>query len=209
MNIVSALAQLDELNDDHWTADGAPVVQAVGAFLGRSVSRQEITAAAPHFSRKNTELPATTEEIKVDPAPTPEEAFSAEVERESVPMPTTLTHEMLAKLSVDEMSGMIQTGEREMAELSRELTALNEEMNRIRMNVKIVKNAIAARRPEETNQAAIMEYIRSQSGVREARVTSARGILSQIENLDINSLTPGAPIDAIMQRGRPTALRKK
>ena len=62
MDIVEALRQLDEMNDDHWTSDGAPAVEAVRSILGRSASRQEITAAAPLFSRQRLELPDDDDE---------------------------------------------------------------------------------------------------------------------------------------------------
>ena len=54
MNITKALAALDPGNDDHWTADGAPRVDAVAALTGNAeVSRQEITDAAPQLTRES------------------------------------------------------------------------------------------------------------------------------------------------------------
>jgi len=50
--IVTALAQLDPLDDDQWTTDGAPRVDAVEKLLGSDIKRQDIIDAAPHFSRE-------------------------------------------------------------------------------------------------------------------------------------------------------------
>lgn len=50
--IVAALAQLDPLDDDQWTTDGAPRVDAVEKILNKDIKRQDIIDAAPHFSRE-------------------------------------------------------------------------------------------------------------------------------------------------------------
>lgn len=49
--ILAALAQLDPLDDDQWTADGAPKVEVVSGLVGQAVKRQDIVNAAPDFSR--------------------------------------------------------------------------------------------------------------------------------------------------------------
>lgn len=51
MQIIEALEMLDPENDAHWTSEGLPLVEVVSAVLARPVKRQEITAAAPTFSR--------------------------------------------------------------------------------------------------------------------------------------------------------------
>lgn len=50
--IKAALAQLDPLDDDQWTADGAPKVETVSGLVGESVKRQDIVNAAPDFNRE-------------------------------------------------------------------------------------------------------------------------------------------------------------
>lgn len=57
MNISEALAELDGMDDDQWTADGAPKIDAVSGLVGDKVSRQDIIDAAPEFSRENMVLP--------------------------------------------------------------------------------------------------------------------------------------------------------
>lgn len=54
--ILEALSQVDATNDEHWTADGAVRVDVVSELVGEEVSRADITAVAPKFNRKNTEL---------------------------------------------------------------------------------------------------------------------------------------------------------
>jgi len=50
--IKAALAQLDPLDDDQWTADGAPKVEVVAGLVGEAVKRQDIINAAPDFNRE-------------------------------------------------------------------------------------------------------------------------------------------------------------
>lgn len=53
MDIKTALTKLDPSNDDHWTADGAPRIDAVVELTGdKSIKRQDITNAAPKFNRE-------------------------------------------------------------------------------------------------------------------------------------------------------------
>lgn len=51
MNIKQALAALDPTNDDEWTADGLPRVEAVAVLVGSEVTRRQITDANPTFMR--------------------------------------------------------------------------------------------------------------------------------------------------------------
>lgn len=51
MDLKEALSKLDHDNDEHWTADGMPMVALVSRLLGQEVSRQDIINTAPEFSR--------------------------------------------------------------------------------------------------------------------------------------------------------------
>ena len=49
--ILEALLGLSPGNDEHWTADGLPRLDAVENLLGTSVTRKQLTNAAPDFNR--------------------------------------------------------------------------------------------------------------------------------------------------------------
>lgn len=49
--VAAAVDQLDHANDDHWTKDGEPKVDAVKAIVNGEVSRADIEAATPGFDR--------------------------------------------------------------------------------------------------------------------------------------------------------------
>lgn len=48
-----ALSRLDPKNDEHWTSDGVPRVDAVSTMVGRAVTRKEIVDAAPALTRES------------------------------------------------------------------------------------------------------------------------------------------------------------
>lgn len=50
-DIKAALAKLDPANDEHWTTDGLPRLDAIEALVGSAVARKDITNAAPEFTR--------------------------------------------------------------------------------------------------------------------------------------------------------------
>jgi len=65
--IVGALGLMDAMDDDQWTADGAPKVDAV-AELGdlENIKRADIINAAPKFSRSNHDV-STDEDTDQEP----------------------------------------------------------------------------------------------------------------------------------------------
>lgn len=69
MDIRTALSQLDPANDDHWTADGQPRIEAVNNVLGSAVRRQEIVDAAPDFTRATAQAEADGIEATGDGTP--------------------------------------------------------------------------------------------------------------------------------------------
>lgn len=58
--LLAALAQLDTANDNHWTAEGSPRLDAIKFLMGgTAVSREDVGAVAPGFSRANPVAPAS------------------------------------------------------------------------------------------------------------------------------------------------------
>lgn len=83
MDIKEALSQMDPLDDDQWTQDGAPKVETVASLMNDfSVKRQDIVNAAPAFSRSNPvveiEETSTDEEEEQTETETPEGEQSQE-----------------------------------------------------------------------------------------------------------------------------------
>jgi hypothetical protein len=64
--ITTALAQLDPDRDEHWTSSGLPAMDAMRALVGAEVTRAQVTAAAPDFTRSHPSLggaPAGSPEV--------------------------------------------------------------------------------------------------------------------------------------------------
>lgn len=59
--IIEALQKLDPNNDNHWTADGLPRIDTIKFMASnQSITREDITAAAPNFKRTNADFTGGT-----------------------------------------------------------------------------------------------------------------------------------------------------
>lgn len=77
-DIKTALSNLDIANNDHWTAQGLPRLDA----LGKDISRPDVNAVAPHFTRSH---PSFDLPPGLEPKEKPEEEAPAPVVSEYKP----------------------------------------------------------------------------------------------------------------------------
>ena len=124
MNIAEALTKLDTENNEHWTADGLPLVNQIRELCKRtSIDRQSITVVAPDFTRESARVAQADKGPEVDPnydggtvADQVREAREAESEgggdenkaADAAPEPPTVAAEKQAE---DELSVAAETGE--------------------------------------------------------------------------------------------------
>lgn len=54
LSVVDALKQLDTENDEHWTDNGLPRLDAMAKLCDKQISRAEINQVGAGFSRKNS-----------------------------------------------------------------------------------------------------------------------------------------------------------
>lgn len=89
MDIKQALGQLDPDNNDHWTQDGLPRIDAVEAASGtRGLKRQQITDADPQFTRdtaRDAQAPSDEPQQPTEPDEDEEEAETVEPEASTDP----------------------------------------------------------------------------------------------------------------------------
>jgi len=71
-DILAAVTQLDPANDEHWTADGQPRLDAVENLLGSDTSRKAVTNAAPEFTRGHAQSLVDDEQDEETAGPTEE-----------------------------------------------------------------------------------------------------------------------------------------
>jgi len=217
MDIKEALAQLDTMDDDKWTEDGAPLVDAVSEIMGGKVTRKEITDAAPKFSRSNADLtpvepeqeePVVEETVVEDDEPLTTDMLEKFVEMEPM-LPQELAEKFLSKVD----PRLLPEIELLMAQQYQILEAKQSELDELKRRVKIGRSLtqtwIKRLVPDMSNQEAIQAYIRSSQAQRASKTNEIRTILGGLKPADIAKLDPRAAIDKAFARkttrggGRP------
>lgn len=144
-NIREALASLDTLDDDLWTADGAPKVEAVSKAADMDLKRADLINAAPKFSRSNADLSTGEDEPESEPEP--------EVNTQGYNHPEIVSAQEAYDEAVSEKAVAIAKEKR----LSEKLAEVTDRLMRV---------------PQDKlkNQRSIMSVIESSTKARAARV---------------------------------------
>lgn len=200
MDILSALATLDPLDDSNWTTDGAPRLDVVAAKLGApQVSRQQVRAVAPEFHRNNPTLTTTAAAAAplapATPAPAAPPAGSEQDEgkvddagegatTEEPKEPAERSEVVRAR----EVDAEIMRLQQQRGEIDNQLTRLARE-----------QEALARFSPtrgydHKADQEARAEFIRAEQQRHLDRVTRASKIAAAA------GVVPVAPIDRAMAR---------
>jgi len=170
--ILEALAKLDPANKDHWTADGLPRLGAVG----EGVTRQQIVAAAPFFSRSNP---------KLEDAPADEE-LKQTLEDELKQM---AAEREAAEKSLVEAAKQAAQAQKAIAEANAKLEKLRDD-----------ERKLDPRTPTEIN----MDYLKSEFNQRMLRAGAQKQASALLEQAGLGSEVKGltlSPIDrAIAER---------
>lgn len=81
--ILAALKKLDPKNDNQWTSDGLPKLESLKFHVGDSVTREQVNAVAPSFTRSNPVVEkqdngTSSESVKSEPLPPKSEPINVE-----------------------------------------------------------------------------------------------------------------------------------
>lgn len=212
--IQEALAQIDPLDDDQWTTDGAPKVDTVEELLGESVTRKEIVEAAPDFNREK----AGEESVNDDEDNT--EIFDQEGEQvEENTDEVKYFEEIDPQITDAQFMSYIDTIspndlENFASVLSDQKSLIDKEIEekkafglRIKKAINVVNLRVKQLNPNTTTTAAIRQFIESQNQTRIDRVARRKVVL---QHLSAKDLEPRSAIDAAMARknkrgsGRPS-----
>lgn len=178
LEIRDALAKLDPKNNDHWTEQGAPRLDALE--LATKPARAEVTAAAPLFSRTNLVLPEAAPAVPpVEEKPVVDEDAANEAQL------AQLRDEIqLAQIDVDDAQKNIADAQTRFHDAQRRHDELV---------VKLEKS-----RPAHDNMIAIQAVLKRQTQEREERAKVA----SQARELGITAalLEHRSRLDASMGR---------
>ena len=178
--ILEALSKLDTNNDNHWTADGLPRIETVRMLSGdQSITREQITAEAPDFSRSAAVLPGS-EDTKPE---TQTEAVQAEVVDYSDAIEK-------AQAEVGRLTEIKNEVEAALAKATKDLDDLIDLQN--------------AEGPVETTDTAIQGYLASQRAVLEDRARRNKILAeSGVTLRDIQQLIPQtSPLDQALSKKR-------
>ncbi len=172
MTILEALQALDPAKDDHWTGEGRPAMVAVVDLVGQEVTRREVDAVAPDFTREHRVLP---DDPPADPTPN----TAHEGHPEAVPDdPITALEQRIAALDTHVNAAIDQrdAANAKIAQRSAERDQLQRQLDRIKPRV-------------DENQQEIRAYLASQK-----KQTAARG--ERLRELEAQQpADPRAPID--------------
>lgn len=214
MELKEALLQLDPLNDAHWTGNGDPLIGAVEGFLGSPVTRKEIVDAAPDYSRKSAgdqssllfkEEPENAipekeeaEEVILQPLSDDEaDQFAQYVEENYETLGQAQMTEFVSQVSdEDAQVGIAQLDKLEAA-IGEELKAIQSKIAKVRLLKKMVRLAINARQPVNSNQQAIRDYINAQQATRAEKFDALR---SGLIRRDPSMIDPRSKLDQVMAR---------
>lgn len=225
MNIKDALAQLDPQNNDHWTGDGLPLVQAVSDLVGKDVSRKEVTDALPGFSRALAIKNATGTQVASQVVNTPTTSEQAAQSQSATPTQATENGDNGAPKDEDQVQ---QTKSDEMEDGSGDADVdlsladvLQQAQKTLETKRKEKAEADAAlKAAEKAHDAALVAYEESiatnnsqplaiqqylQSQVKAAEEKKARIDIITASGLDLNTLTEslkGSPLDEAMKNKR-------
>ena len=209
MDIKEALAQLDTLDDDQWTTDGAPKTETVSEIMGSKVSRADITAAAPKFSRSNGDLEEVEPvvenkqpEVKeAEPEATPVDTSILEAFADMDPMlPEELAEKVLSKIDPRLLPEVDLMFAAQIAEFEKREKEMEEVKRKLKLGRALTTTWIKQLVPDMSNQEAIQAYIRSSTEKRAAAAENIRNVLGGLKPADIAKLDPRAPIDRAFAR---------
>lgn len=217
--ILDALLKLDINNDDHWTADGLPRMDAIEMIVGsKDITRQQVTAAKPGFSRAVAAAAQATQaqggQGSTEPAAQTAPA-AAQVPSTTEPGSTTSEEEDESEVDNTDEPDVAEARHR-LREAQEELAGLDQARAEVKRlyaeksaEVDKLTDALEALVGKETVGDAIQGYLARQRQNLEERAARMQVIRESGVNLAELGRNLKAPIDAAMARktgyggGRP------
>lgn len=138
-DIFQAVQGLDPGNDEHWTADGLPRLDAVENLLGASTSRKAVTNAAPEYTRDHAQSVLDAEHDKAaEPVDNDNDAEALS------PEPAEQTDEVTADNDEDDDTDPLAEGPADLeAEMDTEILAAQERISAIRQSLEEGRRVLA------------------------------------------------------------------
>ena len=188
--IIEALNQLDPLNDEHWTADGAPKMDIVNDLIESEdvVTRQDVVDAAPSFTKDNMVIEGTPEDK--------EEMVDIEFDSS---MSNSQVDQWVASLNPDELCATVEALAEERNSVTREIENLKQSSSIAKRAINLAKVRIKLLIPGTSDAESIKKFIESQTRARADRVKRRDALLGGLD-IKMSDLDPRSPIDSAMSR---------
>jgi hypothetical protein len=199
-NILKVLAMLDAQNADHWTGEGLPRIDVLSALAGSPLTRDEVTKAAPAYTRTNQVIPNAIgtdkpgEAMKADGSNElrpPVGADIAEDKSDTTSIEDTARADARAALA--ELNSKLAEAYETQVQLANYITDLRKQQSDAQERLNEFE-------PKVSNAETIQAYLKSQVQVRADKVAA----VAEIRRMGITAqmLQSGSPIDQAMRRKR-------
>lgn len=203
MDIKEALSQMDSLDDEQWTQGGDPKTDFVSELTGEKVTRAEIIAAAPKFTRENLVIDGLEEADEEVEDQLPEEIDTTIIESyfDKEPMvPEEFIENILRKLPENQLEDLQNLLIQQQIDLEKKQSQLDEMKRRVKFNISYTRSWIKQLIPDMSNQQAIRKYIENSNKQRAQKAQEIKQVLGGLKPSDIAKLDPRAAIDRAFAR---------
>lgn len=201
MDIRDALGMLDTIDDEVWTSDGLPKIDAVKDLLGRPVTRQEIVDAAPKFTRQNSDLgpdPEDEAEVETQDQPIDErQPIDFEDFFQSEPKDVNTFLSFMDRVPTSQLQELKDGLDGQRKSFQDMRSKLDEYDRRVSGALQMVKSRISREIPDISDREANQNYLQSQAALRAKKKEATNQLLKGIK---LSDLDPRAPIDRAFAR---------
>lgn len=206
MTIKEALLKLDPENDEHWTQDGLPKLDALSEIFGEKVTRKEATEADPDFIRPTNEEEdeeddsddeddESEDDDSEDEASDEDEGDDEDEDEDDDSEDEDDDPDELAEVSASMEKKKVEMEEADKAAADAKKAAEARTKEYLALNEKKKKLT-----PVNSNQSEIQRYLKTQKAVSQQKAQRRNTVLKHIDQKDIN---PKSKLDQAM--GRKTA----
>jgi hypothetical protein len=216
--ILTALHNLDKLNDEHWTADGMPRLDVVRTLSGNpELSRKMLTDVAPDFTRASAneaeaEKPIVEAVTTSEPEGENEKAEPEVAGWEDPAEPAQSEFDWLMSKSRKELFKDEATADRAQRAINAAITKWNRDVNVLRGKISQLSDlsgkldrAVQQANRGKIEKSPIQEYLKGQQAVRADKAARRKKFLEQ--GLDAGELAKElsgkSGIDAALNQRKP------
>ena len=218
MSLLAALRKLDKDDDNHWTADGLPIVAIVQELAAdTSITRKMITSAIPGYTRESLQMEAESGEPDAQKPESDAQKAESDAQKAEGDAPEPDAPEETEPLAanaprvyqtVDDVRAHMAELEVEGTELARVVNASQERIKTINIIMSQISTLIPdSMADHQGNMTAIQRYI---AQCQQTRVEKAERVTEFLKHgVDLAALNPKSKIDqALNNRNRNPANKR-